>query len=229
MRCERGVSLCSPQAIRGLLRTGPLRDSTGISNCSSIQLFWIWALSSSVRPATSSVGWALSKITPPECFLFFKRTRGGHVTPHGIGGAISSPDGRNDGCSRSDSALGSLGARVPPPEVPSGSDFRHNPARPKARSIDVGDRVLREATLLIVGVEDRRAVAHAYIVTLTIAGRRVVYLEKEFQQISETGLVGIEHDLDRFVLRAVIPIGGVLDVTARIAHPGGHYAREPRM
>jgi hypothetical protein len=63
--------------------------------------------------------------------------------------------------------------------------------------------------------------------TLTIAGRRVVYLEKEFQQISETGLVGIEHDLDRFGVRAVIPIGGVLDVAARIAHPGGHYAREP--
>ena len=57
--------------------------------------------------------------------------------------------------------------------------------------------------------------------TLTIAGRRVVYLEKEFQQISETGLVGIEHDLDRFGVRAVIPIGGVLDVAARIAHPGG--------
>jgi len=54
-----------------------------------------------------------------------------------------------------------------------------------------------------------------------------VYLEKEFQQISETGLVGIEYDLDRFGVRAVIPIGGVLDVAARIAHPGGHYAREP--
>jgi hypothetical protein len=35
-------------------------------------------------------------------------------------------------------------------------------------------------------------VAHAYIVTLTIAGRRVVYLENAFQEISETGLVGID-------------------------------------
>jgi hypothetical protein len=118
-----------------------------------------------------------------------------------------------------------LGFRLP--EFTSGSDFRYNPARPKARSVDVGDRVLCEATLLIVGVEDRRAVAHAYIVTLTIAGRRVMYLEKEFQEISETGLVGIEYDLDRFGVRAVIPIGGVLDVATRIAHPGGHYARQP--
>ena len=100
-----------------------------------------------------------------------------------------------------------LGFRLP--EVTSGSDFCHNPARPKARSIDVGDRVLREATLLIDGVEDRRAVAHSYIVTLTIAGRRVVYLEKEFQEISEAGFVGIEYDLDRFGVRAMVPIGGV--------------------
>ena len=113
------------------------------------------------------------------------------------------------------------------PEVTSGNNFRHNPARPKARSIDVGDRVLREATLLVVGVEDRRAVARSNIVTLTIGGRRVVYLEKEFQEISETGLVGIEYDLDRFGVRAVIPIGGVLDVPTRIAHSGGHYARQP--
>jgi hypothetical protein len=111
-----------------------------------------------------------------------------------------------------------LGFRFP--EVTSGSDFRHNRARPKTRSIDVGDRVLRETTLLIVGVEDRRAVAHAYIVTLTIAGRRVVYLKKEFQEIAETDLVGIECDLDRFGVRAVISIGGVLDVAARIARPG---------
>jgi hypothetical protein len=38
----------------------------------------------------------------------------------------------------------------------------------------------------------RSVVAHAYIVTLTIAGRRVVYLENAFQEISETGLVGID-------------------------------------
>src|SRR4029077_17679087 len=85
-----------------------------------------------------------------------------------------------------------LGFRLP--EVTSGSYFRHNHARPKARSSDVGYRVLREgsmlvvgvpfppgATRLVVGVEDRRAVAHANIVTLTIAGRRIVYLEKKFQ------------------------------------------------
>ena len=93
-----------------------------------------------------------------------------------------------------------LGFRLP--EVTSGSDFRHNPARPKARSIDVGDRILRQETLRIVGVEDRRAVARAYIVTLTIVGRRVVYLKKEFQQISETGLVGIEYNFDRLGVRA---------------------------
>ena len=113
------------------------------------------------------------------------------------------------------------------PEVTSGNNFRHNPARPKARSIDVGDRVLREATLLVVGVEDRRAVARSNIVTLTIGGRRVVYLEKEFQEISEAGFIGIEYDLDRFGVRAMVPIGGVFDVATRIAHSGGHYARQP--
>jgi len=81
-----------------------------------------------------------------------------------------------------------LGFRLP--EVTSGSYFRHNHARPKARSIDVGDRVLREATLLVVGVKDRRAVAHANIVTLTIAGRRIVYLEKKFQEVRKLVLSG---------------------------------------
>src|SRR5260370_3800585 len=113
MRSERGSSLCSPRVIQGLPRTLPTTQRV-------FELLVGPALLDlgpkfERATATSSAGWARSKMTPPECFLFMRGTKGGDVTPQRVGGAISSPDGRNDRCSHWDSALGSLGARVPPP------------------------------------------------------------------------------------------------------------------
>ncbi len=58
---------------------------------------------------TSSAGWAPSKMTAPECFLFFKGTRGGHVRPRRVAGQFPA---RTDEmtCSHWDSAPGSLGS-----------------------------------------------------------------------------------------------------------------------
>src|SRR3954451_8775859 len=55
----------------------------------------------------------------------------------------------------------------------------HDLARPAARGIDVSDCLLGDATLLVAEVEDRRAIACAEVVALTVHGRRVVDLEEE--------------------------------------------------
>jgi GGDEF domain-containing protein len=55
--------------------------------------------------------------------------------------------------------------------------------RPEA--FDVGDRVLGDPLLLVAGGVDRRAVAHADVVALAVAGGRVVHLEEELEQRPE--------------------------------------------
>jgi hypothetical protein len=46
-----------------------------------------------------------------------------------------------------------------------------------------------------------------------------VDLEEEFQKVAEARLTRVERDLDRFRVRAVVAIRGVLDVAARVADP----------
>ena len=87
------------------------------------------------------------------------------------------------------------------PERPAGRHLGDDLPRPQARRLDVGDRVLGDPLLLVVGVEDGRAVAGADVVALPVPGRRVVDLEEELEQIAVGRLLGIEDDLDRLRVR----------------------------
>src|SRR5690349_119319 len=49
--------------------------------------------------------------------------------------------------------------------------LRDDLPRPQTRRVDVGDRVLGDALLLLARVEDRRAVAAPHVVALPILGR----------------------------------------------------------
>src|SRR5260370_14279828 len=104
MRSERGSSLCSPRVIQGLPRT--------LSTTQRVFELLVGPALLDLGPkferatATSSAGWARSKMTPPECFLFFKGTKGGHVTPQSVGGASSNPNRCNDKSSHLHRAVG---------------------------------------------------------------------------------------------------------------------------
>ena len=110
------------------------------------------------------------------------------------------------------------------PEVARGRDFRDDLARPQPRGLDVGDGVQRDALLLVVGVEDRRAVAGADVVALPVLRRRVVDLEEELQQRPVVGLRGVVDDLDRLGVPGMVAVGGVGVLAAGVADPGRDHA-----
>jgi len=110
-----------------------------------------------------------------------------------------------------------LGLRLP--EIASGREFGHDLSRPQPWGLDVGDGVLGDAALFLARVENRRPVACASVVSLPVGRRRVVDLEEELQQVAEARLTRVERDLDRFRVRAVVAVRGVLDVAARVADP----------
>src|SRR3954449_12646251 len=103
--------------------------------------------------------------------------------------------------------------------------LRDDLAGPQARRVNVGDGVLGDGLLLLAGVEDRRAVAAAHVVALPVVRRRVVDLEEELQQLPERDHVGVEDDLDRLRVIAVIPVRGVRGVAARVSDAGGDHPR----
>ena len=55
------------------------------------------------------------------------------------------------------------------PEVAGGLYFGHHLARPQAGGIDIGDRVFGDVLLLVVFIEDRRAIAGAAVVASATA------------------------------------------------------------
>src|SRR3954447_1413667 len=83
------------------------------------------------------------------------------------------------------------------PEVPGGRHFGDHLARPQAGSLNVGYGVFRDPLLFGMGVENRRAIARAPVVALTIQGGRIVDLKEKLQQLPEADLLGIEIDLNR--------------------------------
>src|SRR5678816_4125451 len=103
------------------------------------------------------------------------------------------------------------------PERPCGRDLGDDLAWPQPRGRHIGDGVLSRLALFVAEIEDRRAVASANVVALAIAGRGVVDLKEELQQIPVAQLLGIELDLDGFGMRAVAAVGGVGDVAAAVA------------
>src|ERR1700722_20843365 len=83
------------------------------------------------------------------------------------------------------------------PEIPRRSDLRHDLSRPSPRRIDVGDGLLGDALLFIAGVEDRRSIALAPIVTLAIPRARIMDLEEKLEHSAVAHFGGIKNDLDR--------------------------------
>src|SRR5215217_4669014 len=59
---------------------------------------------------------------------------------------------------------------------------------PQPRCVDIGDGVARDALLIVIEIENRRTVAGADVVALAVLCRRVMNLEKEFQQGAVIGL-----------------------------------------
>ena len=110
------------------------------------------------------------------------------------------------------------------PERACGHDFSDDLVGPQTRCISVGNRILGHLLLFIVEIEECRAVAHAHIVALTILRRRVVDLEEKLEDLAIADLVRIEHDLDRFRVRAMVAVSRIGYIAARVSHPRGHYA-----
>jgi hypothetical protein len=112
------------------------------------------------------------------------------------------------------------------PEVPDRGDLGDDLPRPQAGGLHVGDRVLGDLLLLVARVEDRRAVAQAHVVALAVERRRVVDLEEELQQCPERGRRRIEDDLDGLRVGAVVAVGRIRRVTARVPDARGKHPGE---
>src|SRR5580765_7339734 len=110
------------------------------------------------------------------------------------------------------------------PEIADRRDFGGCLSRPNSRRIDIGDGVAGHALLLRAGKENGRTIAQADVVALAIAGGGIVDLKKEFEKLPVAQKPRIENDLDRFRMSAVVAIGGVRNVAARIADAGGNDA-----
>src|SRR5436190_10305925 len=95
------------------------------------------------------------------------------------------------------------------------------------RCVDIGDGVARDALLLVIEIEDRRAVAGADVVALAVLCRRVMDLEKEFEQGAVVSFGGVVGDLDRLGVTGMVAVGRVVVVTAGIADPRRFHIGQP--
>src|ERR1700691_1650448 len=110
------------------------------------------------------------------------------------------------------------------PELPGGGDLRDDLTRPQTGGLDVGDGLLGDPALLVGRIEDGRAVTQPPIIALTVQCRRIVNLEKEFEDLPVADRLGVKDDFDRFGVRSVIAISCVRHIAARIAYPRGNDA-----
>src|SRR3954453_12293168 len=109
------------------------------------------------------------------------------------------------------------------PEGAGGADRGHHLARPDARGVDVGDRVLGDPALLVARIEDLGAVGRAHVVALTVLGRRVVDLKEELQDVPVGDPLAIEDDLDGLSVAGMIAICRVLVLAAGVADARGDH------
>jgi hypothetical protein len=107
------------------------------------------------------------------------------------------------------------------------SEFRNNLPRPKPGGFDVRNRVACDPFLIRADAEDRRTVAGSPIVALAVQSRRVMDLEKEFQELPIAELLRVENDLDRFRMRSVVAVRCIRNVAACIADVRRDHARVP--
>ena len=110
-------------------------------------------------------------------------------------------------CSRQDISRDNPDVRAPPPRNGLPARLPSHLARPKARSIDIGDRIQCDPLLFLIGIENRGPIARAEVVALSVEGLGVVDLEKELQEPPIADDFRIEDDLDGFGVIAVIAIG----------------------
>src|SRR5580692_12336957 len=110
------------------------------------------------------------------------------------------------------------------PEFRCGLYFGHYLSGPKTRSVNVRDRLLRNPLLFFGCVENGGAVAGSDVISLAVLRRRIVNLEKEFQQLPITQLLWIEDDFDRLGMAFVVAIRCVRNVASGVADPRGDHA-----
>src|ERR1700678_4102488 len=115
-----------------------------------------------------------------------------------------------------------LGLRLP--ERPGWRQLGDYLSWPDAGCIDIRNRVFSDPLLLVARVIDCGTIAWTEIITLAIGCARIVNLEKEFQQPAVADLRGIEHDLHRFGMGAVIAIGRIGNIAAAVAHARRDHA-----
>lgn len=65
------------------------------------------------------------------------------------------------------------------PEITDRCKLGHNLSRPQTGRIDVGNRVLGNPLLLVIRIENRRAVTQSQIVALAVERCGIVNLEKD--------------------------------------------------
>lgn len=65
-----------------------------------------------------------------------------------------------------------------------------------------------------------RPIGGPNVITLAIAGGRIVYLEKEFQQLPVGGFGRVEFNKNGFGMRAMIPICGIWNLSTRVPNVG---------
>ena len=91
-------------------------------------------------------------------------------------------------------------------------------AWPDPRDIDIGNRIDRHLLLGFVNVIDPGAVGEPAVIPLAIEGGRIVDLEEELQQLTIADLVTLKPNFNALGVGAMIAIGGVFDIAARVAH-----------
>jgi len=69
--------------------------------------------------------------------------------------------------------------------------------------------LLGSVLLCIVQIIDAGAIAHPPIIALAVLGARIVDLEEEFKDLAIADLARIEHQFERFRVRAMVAVGGV--------------------
>ena len=134
--------------------------------------------------------------------------------------ATSSSGGRSGRCSRSDSVPGNPGARAPPPRNRQRARSQSPPCpatalRPRRRRWCLRRRG-------VVPRSCRKSPTGSLRLGRFPAGCGVVgswIWKKNSSRSRKVVWLGIERDLDRFRVRAMVAVRGVLDVAARVADP----------
>jgi hypothetical protein len=80
--------------------------------------------------------------------------------------------------------------------------------------LDIRDRILGDALLLVIHVENARAVACAHVVALTVARRWIVNLEEKLERCPVAHDLWIKNDLDGLRLCAVVSVSRVGKIAA---------------